>query len=81
MSGNKAVAYKGPGVVDRKKMLAETRAFLAIQESEARWWRDASIAYFQSVSGRPLPPDVRPPEYPLDHYKSLRFVNVPGDPE
>jgi alpha-glucuronidase len=59
----------------------EVDAFLSIQEREGTWWRDASIAYFQSVSGRPLPPDVRPPEYPLDHYKSLRFVNVPGDPE
>jgi alpha-glucuronidase len=27
----------------------------AIQHREAQWWRDASIAYFQSVNGRPLP--------------------------
>jgi alpha-glucuronidase len=60
---------------------AQVDAFLGIQEREATWWRDASITYFQSVSGRPLPPDVRPPEYSLDHYKSLRFMNVPGDPE
>ena len=29
---------------------AEVAAFLAIQEDEAQWWRDASIAYFQSLS-------------------------------
>ena len=60
---------------------AQVEAFLGIQEREAKWWRDASIAYFQSVSGRPLPPQVRPPDHPLQHYKSLKFVNVPGDPE
>lgn len=28
---------------------------LKIQEQEAQWWRDASVAYFQSISKRPLP--------------------------
>src|SRR3982751_6515828 len=41
---------------------AEVSAFLAIQEGEAIWWRDASIAYFQSVSKRPLPAGVAPPQ-------------------
>ncbi len=40
---------------------AETSAFLAIQEQEARWWRDASLAYFQSLSKRPLPRASRLP--------------------
>ena len=31
----------------------ETRTFLAIQENEARWWRDASVLYFQTFSKRP----------------------------
>jgi alpha-glucuronidase len=53
-------------------------AFLRIQEREARWWRDASIAYFQSVSKRPLPSGMEPPAHSLDHYKSLQFPHAPG---
>ena len=68
------------GRVDAERF-AEVDAFLGIQESEAKWWRDASIAYFQSVSGRPLPVGVHPPEHSLAHYKSLHFTNVPGSPE
>jgi alpha-glucuronidase len=67
------------GRVDPERF-AQVDAFLGIQEEEARWWRDASVAYFQSISGKPLPPGVRPPEHSLDHYKSLRFSGVPGDP-
>jgi len=35
---------------------SETAAKLRRQLLESRWWRDASIAYFQSVSRLPLPP-------------------------
>ena len=51
---------------------------LAVQAREARWWRDASIAYFQSISGLPLPPGVRPPAQSLEFYKALRFGFAPG---
>jgi alpha-glucuronidase len=57
---------------------AEVAAYLAVQEREARWWRDACVAYFQSVSGLPLPAGVRPPEKPLEHYKALHFPFAPG---
>ncbi len=57
---------------------AEVAAYLAVQEAEARWWRDACVAYFQSVSGLPLPPGTRPPEHGLAHYKALRFPFAPG---
>ena len=57
---------------------AEVAAYLAVQEREARWWRDACIAYFQSVSGLPLPAGVRPPEHDLVFYKALRFPFAPG---
>jgi alpha-glucuronidase len=59
---------------------AEVAANLAIQHQEARWWRDACIAYFQSVSHRPLPPGVEPPEHPLSYYEALRFPSAPGQP-
>ena len=51
---------------------------LAIQHHEAKWWRDASIAYFQSVSKRPLPSGIEPPEHSLDYYKSLQFPERAG---
>ncbi|PPV05054.1 alpha-glucuronidase family glycosyl hydrolase [Xanthomonas bromi] len=55
--------------------------FLAIQQREARWWRDASIAYFQSVSGRPLAAGVTPPTHPLAYYQALTFPYAPGNPK
>ena len=44
---------------------AAVSANLSIQAREAKWWRDASIAYFQSKSGLPLPAGVAPPEQEL----------------
>jgi alpha-glucuronidase len=57
---------------------AQVSAFLAIQEQEARWWRDACIAYFQSVNKLPLPAGFAPPAHPLDYYKALKFPYAPG---
>ncbi len=57
---------------------AQVAAFLAIQEKEAKWWRDSSIAYFQTFSGRPLPQGYAPPEHSLEYYKSLEFPYAPG---
>ena len=54
-------------------------AFLAIQEKEAEWWRDACIAYFQSFSRRPVPDGFEPPAHSLDYYKSLSFPYAPGN--
>lgn len=56
----------------------QVASFLAIQEQEATWWRDASIAYWQQVARRPLPPGIRPPAYPLTTYQALRFPFAPG---
>ncbi|MEA3179543.1 MAG: alpha-glucuronidase [Gammaproteobacteria bacterium] len=57
---------------------AQISAFLAIQEREAKWWRDASIAYFQTFSHRPLPAGYAPPEHDLQYYESLCFPYAPG---
>jgi alpha-glucuronidase len=57
----------------------ETRAFLAIQEEEARWWRDASVLYFQTFSKRPIADDCGPPAETLDHYMSINHRFVPGN--
>ncbi len=56
----------------------ETAAFLAIQQQEAQWWRDACVAYFQSLSGRPLPPGQPAPAHPLPYYQALSFPFAPG---
>ena len=58
---------------------AQVAAFLAIQQDEAQWWRDASVAYFQSISGRPLPAGSAAPPHPLAYYKALEFPHAPGD--
>ena len=60
---------------------AQVETFLAIQHREAQWWRDACIAYFQSVSGRPLPAGSAAPAHPLDWYKALSFPYAPGHPK
>lgn len=56
----------------------EVAAFLAIQQQEAQWWRDACVAYFQSLSGRPLPAGQPDPAHPLSYYQSLSFPFAPG---
>jgi alpha-glucuronidase len=53
--------------------------FLEIQRREARWWRDASIAYWMSLNGLDLPPGARAPEHTLEYYKSLDFPEAPSD--
>src|SRR5690606_33347526 len=57
---------------------AKTAELLRVQLREAEWWRDACIAYFQSVSGRPLPEGVEPPAHPLEYYKGLRHPYAPN---
>jgi alpha-glucuronidase len=52
--------------------------YLSIQENEARWWRDACLAYFQSLSKRPMPAGYASPAHPLDYYEHLRFPYVAG---
>ena len=58
----------------------QTAAFLAVQQTEAQWWRDATLAYFQSLSRRPLPAGYAPPVHTLQEYQSLSFPYAPGNP-
>ena len=59
---------------------AQTQTFLSIQQKEAQWWRDASIAYFQSIAKRPLPSGAAPPPETLEAYKMRKFPYAPGNP-
>lgn len=66
------------GKVDARRW-AEVRDFLAIQRDEAQWWRDASIAYWQSLSKRPLPAGHLAPPHPLSYYEAIRTPHAPGN--
>lgn len=46
---------------------------LTIQESDARWWRDACIQYFGLFSGMPVPEDVEQPERPLEELMKIKL--------
>jgi alpha-glucuronidase len=65
------------GSVDTERF-EETRAFLAIQEKEARWWRDANVLYFQTFSKRPISDACGAPAETLEHYMSINLRYVPG---
>ena len=68
---------RSPAAIDRERY-DETRAFLAIQEKEARWWRDACVLYFQTFSKLPIPPGYEKPEHDLEYYKAINKKYVPG---
>jgi alpha-glucuronidase len=64
--------------IDRERH-DETRAFLAIQEQEAQWWRDASVLYFQTFAQRPIADECGPSANTLEHYMSINLRFVPGN--
>jgi alpha-glucuronidase len=66
------------GFVDAERH-AQVARYLDIQVREARWWRNACLAYFQQRSGLPWPEGVEPPPESLEYYRSLRFPHAPGD--
>ena len=59
---------------------AKTDAYLGIQAREARWWRDASLAYWMSINHLPLPAGSPAPAHDLAWYKQQRFPYAPGAP-
>ncbi|HEX8942502.1 MAG TPA: alpha-glucuronidase family glycosyl hydrolase [Gemmatimonadaceae bacterium] len=50
----------------------DVESFLAIQEHEARWWRDAAVQYFQTFSHMPIPASYEPPAHALSFYLAIR---------
>jgi alpha-glucuronidase len=59
---------------------SQQAAFLAIQEKEAQWWRDACIAYFQTFSHMPMPAGHAAPPHDLAYYKAIYIPYAPGAP-
>lgn len=67
-----AVWEKAKPYVDAERWEA-VRAKLEIQESDARWWRDACVQYFGEFSGMQVPADVEQPERPLEELKKIKL--------
>ncbi len=65
------------GMIDEERY-EQVRAFLAIQEKEAEWWRDSSLLYFQTFSGQPLPDGVEEPAHSLEYFMDLEHPYAPG---
>lgn len=59
----------------------EIAQFLAIQAKEAKWWRDASLAYWMSVNELALPEGSEEPPLSLEDYKAMEFPYAPGQGE
>ncbi|PTN10666.1 alpha-glucuronidase family glycosyl hydrolase [Mangrovibacterium marinum] len=60
------------GKVDAQRF-KEVQAKLAIQATEAIWWRDACLLYFQTFSGKPIPEELDRPVHVLEKLKMLKF--------
>lgn len=60
------------GLIDEERFL-EVQRKLKIQTSEAIWWRDACILYFQTLSGLPIPSELERPIHDLDELKKIKF--------
>ncbi len=60
---------------ERHRAVAEN---LSIQQAEARWWRNASLAYWQSLNGLALPAGAAPIPESLDDYQRRTFPEAPG---
>jgi alpha-glucuronidase len=65
------------GKIDNERFKQVTM-LLQIQANEAKWWRDACVLYFQSLSGMPIPDGLEKPEKSLAEYRSMEFPYAPG---
>jgi alpha-glucuronidase len=59
------------GKIDQERF-EEARANLEKEVAEARWWRDASLLYWQTFSKLPIPAEYEQPAHPLEFYRRLR---------
>jgi alpha-glucuronidase len=65
------------GRIDAQRY-GEVSELLKIQHYEARWWRDACLQYFASVSGREIPSGYAAPAHNLQFYKDIS-AKCPSD--
>ena len=65
------------GRVDAERY-EQVSSFLAVQEREARWWRDACVLYFQTFSKREIPAGHERPGRTLEELMAIESRYVPG---
>ena len=65
------------GKIDEQRF-EHISSFFRIQVSEAVWWRDSCLLYFQQFSKMPLPTGVEKPKHDLDYYLNFKRNFVPG---
>lgn len=56
----------------------QVEQLLAIQEQEARWWREVMLLYLQQFSNQPIPAEYEQPEHDLEYWKNKKYYYVPG---
>jgi len=71
-------AWNGMGSYIDGERWRQVKMLLAIQESEAVWWRNACLLYFQTFSRLHIPSGYELPDHMLEYYKELRFPEAPG---
>jgi len=71
-------AWKALAPYIDKDRFEKTDVFLSIQQREAQWWRDASLAYWMSRSGLALPAGEAPPARTLAEYEAITWPYEPG---
>jgi hypothetical protein len=54
---------------------AHVQSKLRIQASDAAWWRDACVLYFQTFSKMPIPYNLERPATDLETLKAIDLVD------
>ncbi|HEU4902121.1 MAG TPA: alpha-glucuronidase family glycosyl hydrolase [Flavisolibacter sp.] len=57
----------------------QVKMFLAVQEHDAVWWRNACLLFFQKFSKMPFPAGYEKPDQTLEEYQALKFPFAPGN--
>jgi alpha-glucuronidase len=68
---------KFEGMIDSDRF-EQVKKLMAMQERDARIWKNACLLYFQTFSKRPLPESIGKPDHTLDYYRSYRYTDIPG---
>jgi len=71
VKANLAAWNKLAGKIDEERF-KETQFNLEKEVAEARWWRDASLRYWQTFSKLDIPAEYEQPAHPLEYYQQLR---------
>jgi alpha-glucuronidase len=62
---------------DQEQPYVDTQRFGEVQSKlhrqaiDAQIWKDACVLYFQQFSRRPIPDDIEPPIYDLEHLEKM----------